>query len=161
MAAPDIATATRYSNTLNKTVYVLPACADITAPTRAELNAGTRIDSVIPKTGITGFSGTQSTITSDDLKTGMTLSINDGEDWSQGSTIEAHLSKSGTDIRSVLPKGQSKFIVMFDSTDTAGLKMDVFDIYVGSAEKSRSGLAMVTLGCTYNQVPAIDVTVPA
>lgn len=161
MVATDIAAAVRYSNTLNKTVYVCPTMVDYTSPSRAELNAGTRIDRVIPKDGIAGFAGSESTITADDLKTGVMIPVHDGEDWSQGSTINAHLSKSGTDIRSVLTKGTSLYIVIFDSTDTAALKMDVFPVFVGSAQKSRSGLAMVTIGCTFTGVPAVDVTVPA
>lgn len=161
MAASVLNPAVRYSNTLNKCVYVLPTAADYTAVTRAELDAGTRIDGEIPKDGISGFAGSEQTITADDLKTGITIPVHDGEDWSSGSTINAYLSKTGTDVRSVLPKDSNQVIVIFDSTDTAGQKMDVFPVFVGSHQKSRSGMAMVTVGLTFTGVPSVDQTVPA
>jgi hypothetical protein len=162
MAAPDITAAVRFSHTLNQTVYVCPAMADYTNPTRSELNAGTRIDSVIPKDGIGGFAGTESTVTTDDLKSGVTIPLHDGEDWSGGSTITTYASKSGTQAHTgVLAKGSTVYVVLFDSTDTAGLKMDVFPCFVGAQTKARSGAATVESALTYTGVPAQNVTVPA
>ena len=161
MAAPKINPAVRYSNTINEVVYWVPTMADYTNPTRAELDAGTNITGVIPKDGISGFSGSEQTQTTDDLASGKTLPLHDGEDFSQGSSINAWKSKTGTDIRTVMPKYSSGNLVIFDAGDTAGGTMDVFPAYVGSHQKSRSGPAMVTIGLSYTGVPAENITVPA
>jgi len=166
MVATAIASAVRYSKTKNSAVYVLTDCADYTSPTRAELDAGTRIDKVIPKDGISGFAGTESTITSDDIFSGDTIALHDGEDWSSGSSITAYADKgytatNGTDIRSVLAKDSDVFIVLFDSQDTPGLCMDVFPVHIGAHTKSRSSDSTIDIACTFTDVPATDVAVPA
>lgn len=163
MAASDLNPAVRYSHTLNQTVYILTTAADYNALTRAELDAGVRVDGEIPKDGVSGFSGTEQTITSDDNRTGNSIPLHDGKDWSQGSSINFHLSQTGAvdDIRSVAPENSTRIVVIFDSTDTAGLEMDVFPVRVGSLTKSRSGEAMGTLNFTYTGVPSTDQTVPA
>lgn len=166
MAASLIPAPIRYSKTLNSTVYVVPTVADITAPTRSELDAGTRIDNVIPKDGISGFAGTETTVTADDLMSGYTLAVHDGEDWSSGSTITAYCDQdetasAGTDIRNVLTKGSNVVIVLFDSTDTAGKTMDVFPCYIGAHTKSRTGMATIDIACTFTGVPVSNVAVPA
>jgi hypothetical protein len=162
---PAIASPVRYSKTQDSWVYVLPTCADITAPTRAELIAGTRIDKVIPKDGVAGFSGTESTITTDDLASGITIPLHDGEDWSAGSTITAYADKGytatgGVDIRSVLAKDSDVVVVLFDSDDTPGKTCDLFKVHVGAHTKSRSGAATIDIACTFTDVPAQNVAVP-
>lgn len=168
MVATPIPSPVRFSKTLNSTIYIVPTIANISAPTRTELDAGIRIDGVVPKDGVAGFAGSEVTVTADDLMTGYTLPIHDGIDWSSGSTITGYLSHGETatgtgasDIRTVMATGTNVYVVLFDTIDSVGLTMDVFPCFIGAQTKSRSGVATVEIACTFTGVPALNVAVPA
>jgi hypothetical protein len=161
MAASLLASPFKFS-AINRDVYVLPSCANISSPTRAELNAGTNIRLHLDKdAGLAGFELTHNTITMTSMGDGIGYAVSDGNAYGSPS-ITAHQSKGGPtgDVRSVFVEGSTQYVVIFDTTDTAGLKMDVFAVTVNPITKSRTGGSMLMVPFDIGS-SARDVTVPA
>lgn len=161
MPATVLAAPFKYS-AIGKDVYVVDTIADITAPTRAELDAGTNINLHLDKdNGLQGFELTHNTVTGTSLGDGIGYSLSDGDSYGTAS-LTCHQDKTGAaaDVRSVLTEGDSTHIVIFDSKDTSGLNCDVFSVTVRPITKARSGVQMLTVPVDIN-ASARDVVVPA
>ena len=161
MPATVLAAPFKYS-AIGKDVYVCPTIAMLTAPLRSELNAGTNIKLHLDKdTGLAGFELTHNTVTATSLGDGIGYVLNDGNAYGTA-TLTCHQSKTGaaSDVRSLLTEGATTYIVIFDTADTAGLRMDVFAVTVNPITKVRAGVAMLTIPVDIGN-SARDVTVPA
>ena len=161
MAAPVLASPFKYS-AIGKDVVVCTSIANISSPTRAEINAGTNIKLHLDKdTGLTGFELTHNTVTATSLGDGIGYPLNDGNAYGAAS-FACHQSKTGstTDVRSVFTEGATQYVIIFDSVDTAGLKMDVFQFTVNPITKTRSSTQLLTVPVDLG-ASARDVTVPA
>lgn len=161
MPATVLASPFRYS-AIKKDVYLVPTIAVITAPTRSELNAGTNIKFHLDKdNGLQGFELQPQSVVATDLGSGIGYNLNDGDTYPQA-TISAFMNKPGSsgDLRSVISEGDATFIVIFDTLDTAGLKMDVFAVNVRPISKTRAGVEMLSIPMDISN-SARDVTVPS
>ena len=138
----------------------LPACANYLSPTRAEINAGTDLSPEIAATGNWGI--ISGTIDTPDLATLFTAQIG-GKVTVDGPTIDMYADSTSTDVRTLLPRGTSGFILKLPEGDVAGRKMDVFPVKVLQQAKptnlTNPSIVQLAFACT--KIPAENVTVPA
>lgn len=161
MSASVLAAPFKFS-AIGKDVVVCSSVSNIASPTRAEINAGTNIKLHLDKdNGLSGFELSHNTVTATSLGDGIGYPLNDGNAYGTA-TLTAHQSKTGstTDVRSVFTEGSTAYILIFDTVDTAGLKMDVFQVTVNPITKARAGVQMLTIPVDIGN-SARDVTVPA
>lgn len=104
-------------------VRFCPAVAG-SSPTRAELNAGTDLSPAIA--GISGFSLSNSPITTPDLATNFDSQI-DGPDAAADSALTFYDDDSATAVRSALAKGTVGFVVLMPYGDVAGKRCEVWN----------------------------------
>ncbi|BBB01076.1 hypothetical protein RVR_8320 [Actinacidiphila reveromycinica] len=160
MTATPIAATVRYFRPEKTKVYWLPAVANPTSPTRPELDAGTDLSDEV--SDISGWSVTSDTVDTPDLgsrfvgKIPSTISADD-------SSLTFYADSSGQDVRGLLTRNQSGFIVWLDEGDTGDYYMDVFPVRVSSVPKVRdmSNAATITVNFTVTREPSENVTIPA
>lgn len=138
----------------------LPACANYLSPTRAEINAGTDLSPEIASTGNWGI--ISGTIDTPDLATLFTAQIG-GKVTIDGPTIDMYADSTSTDVRTLLPRGTTGFILKLPEGDVAGRKCDVFPVKVVAQAKptnlTNPSLIQLQFACT--KIPAENVVVPA
>lgn len=110
-------------------VYLVPAIAVLTAPTRVELDAGTDLTKEIA--GMTGWEIAADRVNTPDLGTKFTGRItgrvNPGD-----SQITFYASQDTADVRDVLARGDKTFIWIADGGDVQGQKARVFSVEVSA-----------------------------
>jgi hypothetical protein len=161
MAATPISVSSRYIPEGVRHFYFCPAIATLTAPTRTELNAGTDLTPQVGGFGNWGVTGNP--VNTGDLASTFTPTI-PGLTAADGTTLDMYADKTSADVRTLLPRDTTGFIVVFPEGDVATRKMDVFPVKVQSCEKTASlggNPAMVNLVFTTTALPAENVTVPA
>lgn len=161
MAATPITQATRYFAAGISKCYFVSTIADYSAPTRAELDAGTDLSPEIA--AIEGWMVTGSAIDTPDLATRYTGNI-PGRTSSEESNITFYASQDGVDVRAELPRDTSGFIVWMDGGDVDGNFMDVFPIRVMSNTQQRSiedEAARRQVAFSIPREPAEGVAIPA
>jgi hypothetical protein len=162
MAATPIASTTRYINPGVTKVYYCATISDRSAPTRAELDAGTDLSGEI--NAVDGFTVTGDDVETRDMATTFTSKI-PGRTSADDSSITFYADVTGTDARALLPRGTNGFIVFLDGGDVAGSLMDVYPIRVKSVGKPRSAEgtdpATVEIQFSITAEPAEDVTIPS
>jgi hypothetical protein len=158
-ASPMTASTRYFRPGLTKVSY-LPACAIITAPTRAELNAGTDLSGEVSDNS--GWQVTSNFLDVPDLATTFTAKLA-GRTSADDSSLTFYASSNSIDVRALLPRGTTGFIVWFDEGDVPAKKMDVYPVTVGSVPKDRSieDPAHIIVNFAITRVPAENVTVPA
>lgn len=160
-AAP---TPIRFSSTSNIRFIWVPTIADIQAPTSAEITAGTDFTGWIGKSGISGFETSAATVTSDDILTGVDFPLADGRSISGTPTVVFKRSKTvtGTTPQSMFVYGLAGYAVLCDAPTlaTTGALIDIWPVTVGSATKTWTGEATLTVAFTPNAVPAENIAVP-
>jgi hypothetical protein len=138
----------------------LPACANTASPTRAEINAGTDLTPEIANTGNWGI--ISGSIDAPDLATTFTAQIG-GKVTIDGPTIDMYADSTSTDVRTLLPRGTTGFILKLPEGDVAGRKADVFAVKVLAQAKptnfTNPSIVSLTFAITKN--PNENVTVPA
>lgn len=161
MPTPQITASTRYFDVGTTKVYFLPAVANIAAPTRTEMDAGTDLSREIAE--IDGWSVSSSQIQVPDFATRFTAQIA-GRIEAADSSLTFYASENSTDVRSLLPRDTDGFVLWLDGGDTPGNKMDVYPVTVTSVSKMRSAgaeAARIQVGFSITREPAEDITVPA
>lgn len=159
MAAPNITPTTRFFAVgVTRVVY----CASVsvkTAPTRAEINAGTDLSNEINATN--GFSVGSNLIDAPDIGTTFTSKVI-GRTESPDSSLTMYQSLTTADIRSVLPRGTTGFILIMWGGDVAGRKMDVYPVTVASVPKNLDDNKASDLQINFaiTSQPAEDVSIP-
>lgn len=160
MPTPAIATSTRFFARGISKCYFLPSVAVKSAPTRAEMNAGTDLSPQFAD--VSGFSVTGNTIDTPDLATTFDSKIS-GTTSSEDSTLDLYADVAGVDVRVLLPRATTGFIMWLDGGDISGRKADVFPVTVVSNSQMRSmedaGKRQVSFAVTSE--PAESVTIPA
>ncbi len=161
MAATDITASTRYINPETTKIYWCPSISSKTAPTRAELNAGTSL--VNENSAADGWDITSDQVKVPDMGHLFTGNI-PGRTSADASKLTMYASLNGVDARTLMPRGTNGFIVWMDGGDVAGYLMDVFPVRVSSVGKKRSveGSEAATLEIMYSitSAPAENVTIP-
>jgi hypothetical protein len=137
-----------------------PAVANILSPTRAEINAGTDLSNEVSE--ISGFQVQSAFIDTPDLGTSYMAKIT-GRTNSEDSSITMYASVNSVDVRTLLPRGTTGFLIWFDEGDVAGRKADCYKITVGSVSKDRgleeASRLVVSVACT--ATPTENFTIPA
>lgn len=160
MPATAITPSVRYVRFgLTKVVFA-PAVANILSPTRAEINAGTDLSGEVES--VSGFQVTSNFLETPDLLSAFTGKLA-GRTTSDDSSITMYASSNSVDVRALLPRGTSGFIIWFDEGDVAGRKADCYPITVGSIPKDRDveAAARIVVNVAITRTPAENFTVPA
>jgi hypothetical protein len=159
MAATPIAASSRYIPEGVTHYYFVTTIATYTAPTRGELNAGTDLTPEIASTGDWGI--TSAAVDTPDLATLFTSQI-PGKISVASSTIDMYADSTSADVRTLLPRGTTGYIVKFPEGDVTGRKMDVFPVKVGSQAKPTNlgNPSVIQLSFYVTKIPAENVAVP-
>jgi hypothetical protein len=158
--AGAITASTRYYRPGITQVNYTPAIANKAAPTRAEINAGTNLS---PETNaIDGWQPQSNFLDAPDLVSAFVPKVA-GSVEAGDSSLTLYASSNSVDVRSLLPRGTVGFILMLDESDTAGRKMDVYPVTVGSQAKIRDigDVAKIQINFAITSAPAENVTIPA
>lgn len=159
---PALPTSVRFFHAGETKVYFLPsvAAASLT-PTRAEINAGTDLSKEIAD--ISGWMVSGGEIETPDLGSRFNSKI-PGRTSVDDSSLTFYQDETGADVRAVLPRNTSGFILFADGGDVAGAKGDVYPIRVRSNGKARSAgdeAARLTVQFSCTREPAENITLPA
>lgn len=162
MPATAIASVNRYwSVGVNKWIWC-PSIANKSAPTRAEINAGTDLTGEVAATE--GWKTTSEQIEAPDANNRFKPKI-PGAITADDSSITYYADPSGADARAVMPRDTTGFMLRMGGGDVPGRKMDVFPATVSAIGKEFGGTeedpAKVTIEYSITSVPAEDVTIPA
>jgi hypothetical protein len=157
---PSPLTATvRYIPPGTRKVYYVATISNYLSPTRGELNAGTDLSAEIAE--MSGFTVTSDSVDTPDLSTRFTAKI-PGRITADDSSISFYASSTSSDVRTVLPRDTSGYIVILPEGDVTGQKMDVFPVKVASTavDTAMEDPAKVNVQFTVTRVPALNVTIP-
>jgi hypothetical protein len=157
---PTPLTATvRYIPPGTRKIYFVSTIATYTSPTRGELNAGTDLSAEIAE--MSGFTVTSDSVDTPDLSTRFTSKI-PGRITADDSSISFYASSTSSDVRTVLPRDTSGYIVILPEGDVTSQKMDVFPVKVASTaiDTAMEDPAKVNVSFTVTKVPALNVTIP-
>lgn len=121
-------------------VYYCPTIANLTAPTVAEITAGTELTSQIAE--INGFTFTNNPIDTPDMGNAFVSKI-PGEDTVDTSSFRFYEDKSSNPIRTVLAKGTNGYIVFFPAgtvgaSVATGDKAEVWPVTIASNARTYS-----------------------
>jgi len=162
MAAPALAATVRYVAPSVRKVYWVPTIASTAAPTAAEMNAGTDLSGQI--FDIVGWTVTSNTVGVPDFSSRFTSKIAGEIVVADPSSLILYMSNTSADVRTLLTRDLTGYIIIFLEGIVAGRKMDVYTVTVSSASKHEDGVstaAMIEIQFVITAVPNVDVTVPA
>lgn len=160
MAATPIAAATRFfAPEVTKIVFCVTV-ANKNSPTRSEINAGTELANEV--SAVNGFTVSSNLIDAPDYGHRF-VSKTPGRTEVADSSLVFYQSQNTNDVRSILPRGTTGFILIMWGGDVPTQKMDVFPVTVTSAGKAipDNADADITINFAITSVPAEDVTIPA
>lgn len=159
MVAPNISASDRFIPEGATDFYWVVTIANYLSPSRAELNAGTRLTPEVADSG--NWAITSNAIDTPDLATTFTSQI-PGKITVDGSTLNMYSDDNQADARTLMPRNAVGYIVKFPGGDITGRKMSVFPVKVGSAGEPTSFGNPTVLEFSYyvTKIPAENVTVP-
>ena len=152
--------AVRYWSVGLTQVHFLPAIADPgMAPTREEIVAGTDLTGEIAEWD--GWSTTSEKIDTPDMVSRFVSNI-PGAISAEDSSLTFYADRAGDDVRLVLPRDTSGFIIWMDGGDVPENYMDVYPVTVASAPKIRStdNATMIRVDFNITSEPAEDQVIP-
>lgn len=160
MAATPITTAQRYFAPEICKINFLPAVANKNSPTRSEINAGTDLTPEI--SAINGWAVTSNLIDAPDYGSRFT-SKTPGRTDAADSSLTFYASQDTTDVRELLPRDTTGYVVIMWGGDVPAQKCDVFPVKVSSNEKNLpdNADADIVVHFAITSVPAEDVAIPA
>jgi hypothetical protein len=160
MPAPNITASTRFFRPGTSSVVFCTTVANKAAPTRAEINAGTDLRNEVAE--INGFQMTSESQPTPDLGNRFTSSVA-ARITAGDSSITFWESVTGVDVRSLLPRDTTGFLLLMSGGDTAGRKMNVAPITVASlaTDYSLEEVARLIVSFTITSSMAENVTIPA
>jgi hypothetical protein len=162
MAGTPLAATVRFIEVSVAQYYWVPAIANTGAPSAAEINAGTILTGQIPQDGVAGFATTSDTVDAGDFASRFVSKIS-GLINAEDSSLTFYRSSTSSDVRSLLTRDLTGFIIIAGEGMVTGKKMDVFAVTVTSAPKVHAGTdpAKITVSFVITKVPDVDVTIPA
>jgi hypothetical protein len=160
VAAPDVVVSTRYTRPEISDTYWLLAIANINAPTRAELNAGTNLANEIAAND--GFTVEGTTLEAADQGHKFTAQVSHRIN-AADSSISCFASLNSVDVRGLIHRDDVGFLVFLDEGDVAGRKMDIYPVKCKSVSKPRDNEAvpLIVVSFAITATPAVDITIPA
>jgi hypothetical protein len=159
MVAPNIAASDRFIPEGTTDYYWVVTFASYLSPTRAELNAGTRLTPEVANSG--NWAIVSNAVDAPDLATTFTAQI-PGKVTVDGPTLDMYSDDNQADARALMPRNSVGYIVKFPGGDVTGRKMSVFPVKVGSAGEPTAFGNPTVLNFSYyvSRIPAENVTVP-
>lgn len=159
MVASQVVTSTRHTRPEISKTYFVRQVASKTAPTRVELDAGIDLSNELAT--IQGFT-VEATVKDDPAINEVFVPQRDAQRVSPASSLTFYTSLNSVDVRRILRRGDTGFLVFLDDGDVGGRLMDVFPVTVQVASKPKDdGVSQVMVPFVITSEPAIDVTVPA
>lgn len=161
MPATPITPASRFFRPgITKCLWI-PTIANISAPTRSEINAGDDLSKDVAD--IAGWMVSGAKIDTPDLNSRFVSNI-PGLTSADESSITFYAGDDGVDVRDLMPRDTDGNIAWLDGGDVAGRLMDVFPVRVLSVGKTRSmgsEAARLVIQYAVTSEPAEDVVIPA
>lgn len=160
MSATPINASVRYYRRGTTKVIWAPSIANKNAPTRSEINAGTALEGETGAMG--GWQTTSATVATPALGSRFTPVVG-GEITAADSSLTFWASKDGDDVRTLLQREDTGFIIWMDEGDVPGQTMDVYPVSVTSQAKVREldSAAQIMAQFAITSEPAENVTIPA
>jgi len=159
MPATPLTPTTRYFPPGVRKIYWVPAISNYSAPTRAELNAGTDLSAEIET--MNGWSLQGATVDVPDMGSRFTSQV-PGRLTSAQNDITAYMSQNSNDVRSLLPRDTNGYVVCLWEGDVTGQKMDVFPVRVVTQANDTvvDDPGKTTISFAITKLPAIYITIP-
>lgn len=159
MATPIQASVRYYRRGVTRVLWV-PTIAVPATPTRIELDAGTALEA---ETGaMDGWQTTSETVPTPALGSRFTPVVG-GAITAADSSLTFWASKTGEDVRSLLTREATGFIVWMDEGDVPTQPMDVYPVTVTAQAKVRELDAAAQIMCQFaiTSEPQENVAIPA
>jgi hypothetical protein len=159
MVATAINPTVRYIPPGKRRYYWVTTITTYTSPLRSELDAGKDLTAEIAD--VTGFDVTSDMVETPDLGTTYTSKV-PGRTNSSDSSITFYADSTSNDVRTLLPRNTSGFVVIFGEGDVTGQKMDVFPARVASeyVDQGTADPGRVVVNFSITRLPAQNVTIP-
>lgn len=157
----SIPKSTRFWSVGTTEVHFVPTIADPDmAATRTEITAGTNLTAEIAE--FEGWSTTSEKIDTPDMVSRFVSNI-PGAITAEDSSLTFYADKAGDDVRSILPRDTTGYIIWMDGGDDPTNTMDVYPVTVASAPKIRStdNATMIRIDFNITSEPAENVAIPA
>lgn len=160
MTATPITASTRYYRRGTTKVLWATAIASKSAPTRAEIDAATALEGETGAMG--GWQTTSATVGTPALGSRFTPVVG-GEITAAESSLTFWASKDANDVRTLLNREDTGFIIWMDEGDVAGQTMDVYPVTVTSQAKVREldSAAQIMAQFAITSEPAENVDIPS
>jgi hypothetical protein len=139
MVATPIALPSVYVPVSYRHINWLPAVANIATVTRAEINAGTDLTGAIPVDGVKGFTVAADFAEAPTFAGGLTAKVSKNTLGAADSSLDFLMSLTSLDVRQLLTRGLSGYILMLWEGDIAGRKMTPFQVTVASQSPAPDG----------------------
>lgn len=151
----------RYIRRGKSALKFAPAVATLTAPTRAEITAGTVLTASLAEIG--GFTFANETVPTPDLSTTFDTKI-PGVDTAEDPSLTFYDDDASSTIRTALAKGTTGFILRFPHGDVATKRVEVWPVTVTMVSDEYTvgnDPARFTVGFAVTGVPAQNGVTPA
>lgn len=158
-ATPITASKRYYQQGVSKVVWC-PTLASVSGPTRSEINAGIDLSNEISaSSGWEVTSNTQATPALGSVFIGNIFATVTAAD----SSLTFYADSTSVDVRTLLVRGLSGYIIWMGEGDVVNYTMDVFPVTVTSAPKNRTitATAEILTNFSITRQPAENVTIPA
>ena len=159
MVAPPLAATTRYIAQSVRKYYWVPTIASVSAPTRAELNAGTDLTGQV--FAVSGFDNPVTLVDAPDFANRFIAQVA-GPIKPSNSMITLYQSTSSADVRTLLTRDLTGYIVILMEGDVTGRKMDVFPVVIAAATKQETigDPAKIEIQFGISAQPQVDLVIP-
>ncbi|GAA0347895.1 hypothetical protein NE235_10715 [Actinoallomurus spadix] len=160
MAATPITRTDRFFAKRRSRIVFCATLANKNSPTRSEINAGTDLTGEISQ--VNGFNTTSNLLDAPDYGSPFT-SKTPGAIEAADSSFQCYQDKTTHDIRELLPRDTTGFVIIMWGGDVPGQLCDVFPVTVSSTPKSLpdNAAADITINFAITSEPAEDVVIPA
>lgn len=160
MAVTPLAPTKRFIREGITKVYFVPTAANYKALTKTELDAGTDLTSEMVEAA--GWDVTGNLVDSPDWGSRYTAKVS-GLITSSDSSITFYEDKTGKDVRTLLPRDTTGYVVWMDGGEVVGQPMDVYPVTVSSLSKDRATATPAHLVITFaiTAQPSEDQAIPA
>ena len=160
MAPTKLNVTTRYIPPGSRKYYYVPTIATQSSPTRSEMNAGTDLSDQIAD--VSGFTVTSDQVETPDLASRFTGKI-PGRITADDSSLTFYASSNSNDVRLVLPRDTSGFIIVLPEGDIPTQRMDVFPVKVSATavDGSVEDPGRVIVNFSITSIPSQNVVIPA
>lgn len=162
MVATPVAAVNRYINPGVTRIVFATSIANISGPTRAEINAGQDVSRWVAASE--GWAVNSEQVDTPNMAETFTSKIG-GKTSAEDSSLTCYADIAGVDARDLWPRGTTGFILWMDGGDVAGRDMDVYPVLVISQPKQRDpeggSAARIMIQFSITAQPAENVTVPA